>query len=54
VSAVLLNVDINLPGIKQADAATGWAMDRAGLEDSATKRAGGIMAKVQGRITSGK
>jgi formiminotetrahydrofolate cyclodeaminase len=54
VSAVLLNVDINLPGIKQADAATSWGMDRAGLEDSATRRAGSTMAKVRGRIQSGK
>ncbi len=54
VSAVLLNVDINLPGIGQADAATGWAMERAGLEDTARERAGRVMAKVRGRIASGK
>jgi formiminotetrahydrofolate cyclodeaminase len=54
VSAVLLNVDINLPGIKQADAATGWAMERAGLEESAANRASSVMAKVRERIRSGK
>jgi formiminotetrahydrofolate cyclodeaminase len=54
VSAVLLNVDINLPGIKQPDLAASWAKERVELEDAARKLSAGVLATVQTRMKAGK
>jgi formiminotetrahydrofolate cyclodeaminase len=53
VSAVLLNVDINLPGIKQPDLATSWAQERAGLEQSTHELRDDVLAQVQARLKAG-
>src|SRR5262245_13480176 len=54
VSAVLLNVDINLPGIKQPDLATNWATERVALEESARELGGDVLEQVRARMKAGK
>lgn len=52
--AVLLNVDINLPGIKQPELAKRIAEERGSLESDAVERCAAILARIQVRLKSGK
>ena len=54
VAAVLLNVDINLPGLSDATLKEEFGRQRTTLADRASALAATVMAKVAGRITSGK
>jgi formiminotetrahydrofolate cyclodeaminase len=54
VSAVLLNVDINLPGIKQPELATTFAGERASLEGDAERRRAAVLSRVKARLSAGK
>lgn len=51
-TAVLLNVDINLPGIKQLEIATSFRNDRSALQEEAEKRPVAILTRVKERLTS--
>jgi len=54
VTAVLLNVDINLPGLGDATLKESFAKERGTLAGRAAALAAGIVARVGERIASGK
>jgi formiminotetrahydrofolate cyclodeaminase len=54
VTAVLLNVDINLPGIKQSDLVAAFANERAALAEEAERLRAAVLSRVKARLTAGK
>jgi formiminotetrahydrofolate cyclodeaminase len=54
VAAVLLNVDINLPGLSDATRKEEFGRQRTTLAERASALAATVLAKVNSRITSGK
>lgn len=54
VAAVLLNVDINLPGLADAVLKEQFGRERAALAERASSLAADVLARVAARIASGK
>jgi formiminotetrahydrofolate cyclodeaminase len=54
VSAVLLNVDINLPGIAEAGMIEEFALERDSLREQAARKTETVLEKVGRRLAQGK